>query len=72
MLGRRSLAKMSAKFVFFLAALLIDNSHHMLLVNMTLVPLVNPLYLTLKYGHLLVVISYVSRHIKDTHEICET
>lgn len=44
----------------------------MLLVNMTLVPLVNPLYLTLKYGHLLVVIRYVSRHIKDTHEICET
>lgn len=44
----------------------------MLLVNMTLVPLVNPIYLTLKYEHLLVVISYVSRHIKDTHEICET
>lgn len=35
-------------------------------------PMVNPLYLTLEYGHLLVVISYAGRHIKGKCEINET
>lgn len=44
----------------------------MLLVNMIPVPMVNPCYLILEYGHLLGVISYVGRHIKGKYEICET
>ena len=44
----------------------------MLLANMTPSPMVNSLYLTLEYGHLLVVISYGGRQVKGKYQTPET
>lgn len=60
----RGVARMLMEFFCFSSFSERESMHHMLLVGVILNPMVNPLYFTLEYGHLLVVISYVDRHIK--------